>query len=46
MKSTTLIMLEEQLKWAYQGSMHINGRTYWARVKEIKRQIKELKDAR
>jgi len=42
MKSTTLIMLEEQLKWAYQGSQFLNGRIDWDRVKELKLEIKRL----
>lgn len=42
MKTTTLIMLEEQLKWAYQGSMYLNGRIDWNKVATLKAQIKAL----
>ena len=42
MRSTTLIMLEEQLKWAYQGSMHLNGRIDWGKVNILRAQIKEM----
>lgn len=42
MKSTTLVMLEEQLKWAYQGSANLNGRIDWALVNQLRAKIAEL----
>lgn len=45
-KSTTLIHLEEQLKWAYQGSYHLNGRIDWGQVNRLRQEIKEEREGR
>ena len=40
-KSTTLVMLEERLRWAYQGSMNNSGRIEWNQINKIEREIEE-----
>jgi hypothetical protein len=41
-KSVRLVLLEERLKWAYQGSMYNNGRINWNEVNRLEAKIAKL----